>query len=116
MSAKQSEVFQQLSETFSPEAVSNWEAMVTAWNMNPKAPNPYAEPKSCRSNVSLLMSLRGPNFSIDKTLQDVRLELAMEEAARAGLGILPRHKISMATFLLTGFELEDSQYVETRFI
>jgi hypothetical protein len=55
---------------------------------------------------------REVNFLIGITLQDVRLELAREEAARAGLGTLPRHKISMATFLLTGFELEDSQYVD----
>ena len=56
MSAKQSEVFQQLSATFSPETVSNWEAMVIAWNMDRKAPNPYAEPKSCKTN-SFLMTL-----------------------------------------------------------
>jgi hypothetical protein len=52
-----------------------------------------------------------PDFFIATTLQDVRLVLAQEEAARVSLGTLPRHKISMATFLMTGFELEDSQYV-----
>jgi hypothetical protein len=55
MSAKQSNVFQQLSATFSPETVSNWEAMVAAWNVNPKAPNPYAEPKSRMSNAFRLI-------------------------------------------------------------
>ena len=48
---------------------------------------------------------------IGTTLQDVRLELAREEAARSALGTIPRHEVSMATFLMTGFELEDSQCV-----
>lgn len=49
---------------------------------------------------------------IATTLQDVRLALAKEEAAQAALGILPRHKISLSAFLISGFELEDSQYVK----
>ena len=49
---------------------------------------------------------------IETSLQDVRLELAKEEAAQVSLGNLPHHKISMSAFLLTGFELEDSQYVK----
>ena len=48
---------------------------------------------------------------IGSTLQDVRLELAKEEATQAALGRRPRHRVSMATFLMTGFELEDSQCV-----
>ena len=43
------------------------------------------------------------------TLQDVRLELTKEEAVQAALGRLPRHKVSPVGFLMTGFELEDSQ-------
>ena len=34
-----------------------------------------------------------------------------EEEAQVGLGILPWHKMSLLVFLITGFELEDSQYV-----
>ena len=49
--------------------------------------------------------------SSGSTLQDVRLELAREEASNVSLGREPRHKISMATFLMTGFDLEDNQYV-----
>jgi hypothetical protein len=45
------------------------------------------------------------------TLQDVRLELAREEAGEVALGVLPRHKTSLTSFLMIGFELEDSQYV-----
>ena len=36
--------------------------------------------------------------------------LAKEAAAQVALGNLPQHKISMVTFLMKGFELEDSQY------
>jgi hypothetical protein len=46
MSVKQTEVFQQLSATFAPETVEKWETMVATWYSNPKAPNPYQEPKS----------------------------------------------------------------------
>ena len=43
------------------------------------------------------------------TLQDVRLELAKEDAVQAALGKLPRHKVSSGGFLMIGFKLEDSQ-------
>jgi hypothetical protein len=46
---------------------------------------------------------------IGTTLQDVRLELAKEEASQLALGNLPRHKVSLSAFLMMGFELEDSQ-------
>lgn len=47
MSEIQIDVFNQLSATFTPETIRRWEAMVVAWNKNPKtAPNPYREPPS----------------------------------------------------------------------
>ena len=46
MSAQQADVFEQFLATFTPAVVKKWEAMVTAWNTNPKARNPYQEPKS----------------------------------------------------------------------
>ena len=46
MSAKQTEVFNQFSATFSPTVIKKWESKVLAWEENPKAPNPYAEPES----------------------------------------------------------------------
>lgn len=46
MSAKQMDIFNKLSATFSPDTVKKWEEMVAAWNINCKAPNPYEEPKS----------------------------------------------------------------------
>ena len=46
MSTKQTDIFNQLSTTFSPETVKKWEDMVTVWNANPKMPNPNQEKKS----------------------------------------------------------------------
>jgi hypothetical protein len=112
MSAKQTEVFNQLSATFTPETVTGWEAMVARWNKNQKAPNPYVEPKGGQSYSFNPLCACESNSLIESTLQDVRLELAKEEATQAALGRLPRHRISMATFLMTGFELEDSQCVD----
>lgn len=54
--------------------------------------------------------MRVTELHIGTTLQDVRLMLTKEEAAQAALGNLPRHEISMVTFLMKGFELEDNQY------
>jgi hypothetical protein len=56
MSAKQKQIFDQLSATFSPEIVNKWEAMVAKWNANPKAPNPYQEPGSRKSYLSEIVS------------------------------------------------------------
>ena len=56
MSAKQTEVFNQLSATFSTQTIKKWEATVVAWEANPQAPNPYEEPESgelCSSALSI---------------------------------------------------------------
>jgi hypothetical protein len=46
MSTKQTEVFNDLSATFSPGIIKKWEMMVAKWEANPRAPNPYEEPES----------------------------------------------------------------------
>ena len=43
MSVKQTEVFNQISATFSIVTTEKWESMITTWEANPKARNPYAE-------------------------------------------------------------------------
>jgi hypothetical protein len=45
------------------------------------------------------------------TLQDVRLALAKEEAAEAAEGRVASHNVTLITFLMTGLELEEQQYV-----
>ena len=110
MSAKQKDVFNQLSATFPSTTVKRWELKITTWEANPKAQNPYAEPEGGKSFCCyfFMLSLR---FFEATTLQDVRLALAKEEAAQVALGNLPRHKMSLSAFLIAGFELEDTQYV-----
>lgn len=115
MSVKQTEVFNDLSATFSPEIIKKWEEMIMKWEVNPQAPNPYAEPESgeyCFSTIICYLLI----CIIGTTLQDVRLALAREEAAQVALGKLPRHKISLSAFLFSGFELEDSQYVRSTYL
>ena len=54
MSTKQAETFDQLSATFSSETITKWEAIVEKWNANPKAPNPYREPKGHEFHFPLI--------------------------------------------------------------
>ena len=86
MSAQQADVFNQFSATFSPAAVKKWEAMVTTWNANPKARNPYQEPRSGKILYSQLPMTFVFNLIQGTTLQDVRLLLVKEEVAQAALG------------------------------
>ena len=41
----------------------------------------------------------------------MRLELAKEESRLAAQGEISGHEISLTTFLMTGLELEERQYV-----
>ena len=43
------------------------------------------------------------------TLQDVRLELAKEEAGNAARGVLPKHKITLTGFFFAAFDIEEQQ-------
>jgi hypothetical protein len=42
---------------------------------------------------------------------DVRLELAREEAAEQECGVLPINNVSPSAFILAGLDLEEQQYV-----
>jgi hypothetical protein len=47
MTEKQTDIFNQLSATFTSDTITRWEAMVVEWNNDPKnSPNPYREPAS----------------------------------------------------------------------
>jgi len=110
MSAKQTDIFNQLSVTFPPATIKKWESKITAWEANPKAHNPYAELEGGKSYCCyfVMLSLR---FLEGMTLQEVRLALAKEEGAQVALGNVPRHKMSLLAFLIVGFKLEDTQYI-----
>jgi hypothetical protein len=44
MRTKHQDLFAKFSETFKPETMKKWEAMVKAWEAVPTRPNPYEEP------------------------------------------------------------------------
>lgn len=46
MSTKQTDIFNQLSGTFTPAVIQKWESIIVTWEANRKAPNPYAEQES----------------------------------------------------------------------
>jgi len=48
------------------------------------------------------------------SLQDVRLELAKEDAAEAAKGTTHANKMTFTTFFMTGLDLEEQQYVMAR--
>ena len=45
MRGKHREMFQQLSSTFPDDAIERWTAMVAAWKVDHRQPNPYEEPQ-----------------------------------------------------------------------
>ena len=47
MRIRQEKAFEDYSATFDPSVVSEWEAMVEAWNVDPDQPDPYEEPVKC---------------------------------------------------------------------
>ena len=55
MSVKQTDIFNQLSASFVPATVLKWEQMISTWNANAKAPNPYAEPKGGKLPLMLFI-------------------------------------------------------------
>jgi hypothetical protein len=57
MSTKQTDVFSQLSATFSSETTNKWEELVANWNADPKALNPYQEPKNSMWRLSDILHL-----------------------------------------------------------
>lgn len=45
MQGKHHEMFQQLSSMFPEDAIKRWTAMVDAWKLDHRQPNPYEEPQ-----------------------------------------------------------------------
>ncbi|KAI0757483.1 hypothetical protein C8Q80DRAFT_1092841, partial [Daedaleopsis nitida] len=90
---KQRQIYADYTATFSPDVIQRWEAMVAAWNDDPKSPDPYEEPTTALSMAS------------------ERLKLHEEEAVEAAQGKLPLHEVTPAVLLQVGMELEDTQYV-----
>jgi len=108
MSKRHQAIADELSKTFSAETIKKWEEMVKTWDKDKSAPNPYAEPQ-CSKLLCLLRGLLYLIKSLATTLQDVRLELAKEEAVNAARGVLPKHKITLTGFFFAAFDIEEQQ-------
>ena len=63
MSAKQSDIFSQLSATFPSETIKKWEALVANWNGDSAAPNPYQEPTNSMWRLSVVLHFCNRCFS-----------------------------------------------------
>ncbi|KAJ2924239.1 hypothetical protein H1R20_g12855, partial [Candolleomyces eurysporus] len=92
MTKQHQEAFTKLSATFSDEMKAKWTDMVSNWEKDAtKSPNPYKDIK------------------LETTLQDVRLQMAKEDAEEAARGVVSAHQISLSNCLMTGLELEEQQ-------
>lgn len=111
MREKHRNIFRQFSSTFREETVQKWAKSVEDWNEDHSKPNPYAEPKSGMSYRSPHKSHTNQALKLATTLQDVRLQLAREEAADAAQGNLPLHRTTLTSFLTLALDLEEQQYV-----
>jgi hypothetical protein len=116
MRDKHTLIFQQFSSTFPPETVQTWEAMVLAWTNDKSKPNPYKEPAPCSSYRTLYRFYFTYISLLATTLQDVRLDLAKEEATEAARGRVSPHNATLTTFLTTALDLEEQQYALRQFV
>ena len=46
MAAKQRKIYEDYSANFTPAVLSQWQAMVDAWDADPTQPDPYEEPST----------------------------------------------------------------------
>ncbi|KAI0245468.1 hypothetical protein BJV78DRAFT_1356698 [Lactifluus subvellereus] len=101
--------FRMLSSLYRDQMVQKWEAMVSEWKNDRLKPNPYVELALCSSYHPLVFPhhLHPP---LATTLQDVRLDLAKEEAAEAARGHIFPHKVTLTTCLTMALDLEEQQY------
>jgi len=111
MSKKQAEIYDQMTSTFPPQVIEEWTKAIEKWEDDPKASNPYEEPQCCETYHLEYCTVSTNTFETATTLQDVRLELAKEDAAQATRAGTDLPKLSLTGFFTTGFELEDRQCV-----
>ncbi|KAI9068488.1 hypothetical protein FKP32DRAFT_1561583, partial [Trametes sanguinea] len=93
MKIRQRRAFTDFSATFEPRVLQVWEALVIAWEEDPKNPDPYEEPQTSISYAT-----------VKKQLND-------EEAIEAQQGKFPAHDVTPGVFLQLGLEIEDQQCV-----
>lgn len=101
------------SSTFKAETIAVWTKKVDEWIRDRTKPNPYEEPQNSEcSGINYILPDASNNiYYLATRLQDVRLELAKEDADVAKEGAAAPHTISLTEFLMKGLELEEQQYV-----
>lgn len=76
--------------------------------MDPKNPNPYAEPLA--GQYLVVTSVQNVDVTIEASMGVVLLELAREEDAAAANGDqVTMHKVSPVSFIKQGLHLEERQ-------
>jgi hypothetical protein len=114
MREKHREAFETFSSTFKAKTIAVWTKKVEDWINDRTKPNPYEEPQNSESALALTIYCLNPSadiYFLATRLQDVRLELAKEDADVAKEGAAAPHTISLTEFLMKGLELEEQQYV-----
>jgi hypothetical protein len=49
MDKKHAQLFEQFSATFHQNTIASWEKLISAWKKDRSQPNPYLEPRPCKS-------------------------------------------------------------------
>ncbi|TCD59923.1 hypothetical protein EIP91_011184 [Steccherinum ochraceum] len=84
--------YAQYTASFDPEDIAAWELDIARWKKDPTSkPDPFEEPET------------------HTTMNQIRQELADEDAADLRAGVIVEHEISPAAFLQNGLELEEQQ-------
>jgi hypothetical protein len=111
MRNKHRAIFEQFSATFPVQTVRRWEQMVSEWKVDKSSCNPYKEPASCKYCRPVVPFYAANDAPSATTVQDVRLELAKEDAANSARGVVSPHEVTLTAFLTMGLDLEEQQYV-----
>ncbi len=109
MRKKHQEAFTLLSSSFLSSTIDKWLKMVKEWEDDRMKLNPYTEPVNSKPKLIDVVNIS--DVLLATTIQDIRLELAKEDANDATNGINFLHETTVTTFLTKGLELEGQQYV-----
>jgi hypothetical protein len=107
MRKKHAEAFEQFSSTIREETRTRWAKMVEMWILDRTKPNPYEEPVGRKFLLPYVLNYT--KIVTETTLQEIRHELAKEDAKEVAQGIQPLHQTSLTSFLTKAFDLEEQQ-------
>jgi len=111
MQERHRQLFFQFSDTFSSETRDSWQESINAWKSDHAQPNPYMDPGPSKSTIFARTVESDLIAHVESTMQEVRLELAKDDATSAAQGGIFIHKSSLTGFITRGIELEEQQYV-----